>query len=230
MSIYYVYAYLRSKGSTIAPKGTPYYIGKGSNGRAYGTHRYVKVPDKSNVVLLEQNLTENKAFEIEKFLIAYHGRKDLGTGVLLNRTDGGEGPSGCIRSEEYRKRMSESRSGEKNPNYGNTASEETRRKKSESMKGKNSGKKASPETLVKLSVAKSGKNNGMYGKEHSEEAKRKMCVAKQAIPIVECPHCGKQGKSSGMTRWHFNNCKNIPTQSNFNIIPLLGSYATPTTR
>ena len=30
MSIYYVYAYLRSKDSTIAPKGTPYYIGKGS--------------------------------------------------------------------------------------------------------------------------------------------------------------------------------------------------------
>ena len=26
--------------------------------------------------------------------------------------------------------------------------------------------------------------------------------------IVECPHCGKQGGSSSMPRWHFDNCKN----------------------
>jgi len=26
--------------------------------------------------------------------------------------------------------------------------------------------------------------------------------------IVECPHCGKLGGQSLMTRWHFNNCRN----------------------
>ncbi len=25
--------------------------------------------------------------------------------------------------------------------------------------------------------------------------------------IVQCPHCGKEGGSSGMGRWHFNRCK-----------------------
>ena len=27
--------------------------------------------------------------------------------------------------------------------------------------------------------------------------------------IIECPHCGKQGGSCTMPRWHFNNCKSL---------------------
>lgn len=107
MSIYYVYAYIRSKDSTIASKGTPYYIGKGSNGRAYKKHRTVATPkNKHNIIFLESDLSENKAFEIEKYLIGYYGRKDLGTGILLNRTDGGEGSSGYIASNESKAKMS----------------------------------------------------------------------------------------------------------------------------
>lgn len=35
-------------------------------------------------------------------------------------------------------------------------------------------------------------------------------MAKQEFrELVTCPHCNKPGGTSGMKRWHFNNCKEI---------------------
>ena len=209
MSIYYVYAYLRSRNSTIASKGTPYYIGKGSNGRAWHkNHGSIHLPpDKSNIVILEPNLSENKAFEIEKFLIAYHGRIDQGTGVLRNRTNGGEGGSGL--SKETKAKMS--------------AIWKTRTKKeiikiTSGMKGKhhsieaktkiaNAVKNMSNETRIKKSIA--AKNQIRLPV--SDEAKLKMSAAKKTLPVVQCPHCGKRGKGGAMIQWHFDNCKLVST-------------------
>jgi hypothetical protein len=183
---YYTYAYLRED-------RTPYYIGKGKGNRAYKKHQKgISVPkDKSRIIFLKQNLTEAEAFRHEIYMIAVFGRKDLGTGILHNKTNGGEGPSGWVPSEETRRKLSEAN---KNPseetrrklseaNKGKTHSEETKRKLSEMNKGKthseetkrklsemNKGKTFSEETRRKLSDANKGKT-------YSEEHKRKISEA-----------------------------------------------------
>lgn len=98
-SIFYTYAYLR-KGDR-----TPYYIGKGKDNRAFVKHKGISVPkDRSKIIFLKQNLTEAEAFKHEEYMISVFGRKDLGTGILLNRTNGGEGSSGCSEEERERRR------------------------------------------------------------------------------------------------------------------------------
>ena len=101
-NIFYTYAYLR-KGDR-----TPYYVGKGRGRRAYDRQRHrVKVPDdKDRIIFLKQNLTEEEAFNHEKYIIAVLGRKDLGTGILRNLSDGGEGHSNP--SPEARRKNAES--------------------------------------------------------------------------------------------------------------------------
>jgi hypothetical protein len=96
---YYTYAYLRED-------GTPYYIGKGSGDRCFikGKSERISPPkDKSRIILLKQNLTEDEAFKHEIYMISILGRKDLGTGILRNLTNGGDGVSGYIPSESVRK-------------------------------------------------------------------------------------------------------------------------------
>jgi len=168
---YYTYAYLRED-------RTPYYVGKGEKDRAYKKRKgEIRPPkDKSRIIFLKQNLTEEDAFKHEIYMIAVFGRKDNGTGILRNRTNGGEGGLGAIRSEETKRKLSETKRGENNPNYGKSFSEEYRRKLSESKRGEkhpNYGKPRSEETKSKLSERMKGKNNPNYGKSPSEETRRK---------------------------------------------------------
>jgi hypothetical protein len=110
-SIYYTYAYLRED-------GTPYYIGKGKGKRAYDRRRHsAYVPSKNRILFLKKNLTEEEAFKHEIYMIAIFGRKDLETGILYNLTDGGDGPSGYVYTEEQRKKMGDMRRGKKRPKH-----------------------------------------------------------------------------------------------------------------
>lgn len=108
MSIYYVYFYLRSKDSKTAKAGTPYYVGKGKGKRFKDPHGNIHVPkDKSKIILAEQNLTELQAFILERYYIRWFGRKGIDqTGILLNKAEGGQGPSGKIYTEEERYKRS----------------------------------------------------------------------------------------------------------------------------
>ena len=104
---YYIYAYLRED-------KTPYYIGKGKGNRAFikGKSEVKPPKDKSRIIFLKQNLLEEEAFKYEVYMIAVLGRKDLGTGILINLTDGGDGSSGLIHSEETKRKIGEANKGE----------------------------------------------------------------------------------------------------------------------
>ncbi len=172
---FYTYAYLRED-------GTPYYIGKGSGRRAFNPHINVKVPPKERILILKANLTEEEAFRHEIYMIAVFGRKDIGTGILWNFTDGGGSNSGWVRTEEWRKNMSEAQKGKKH-------SEETKEK----IRQGNLGKKQTPEAKRKLSEAKKGK-----GKPWSElrwerfRKKEKAILSEEAI---------EQRRQAAKIRW-----------------------------
>lgn len=162
--IYYVYAYLRDKDSETALAGTPYYIGKGHNSRAFSKHKNVSIPiNNENIVLLETNLTELGAFALERRYIRWYGRKDLGTGILLNKTDGGDGIAGQVFTEETKEKMSKVK-------IGSIHTEETKEKISIGGRGKT----RTHEQRERLSMCKTGENNPMYGKEFTDDHKIKI--------------------------------------------------------
>lgn len=87
-----------------------------------------------------------------------------------------------------------------------SASDDKRKRYSEMSKVRNSGK-------VRTNEQKSHQSDIMTGKKHSKETIEKMKQTRRGkllsaiITPVECPHCGKIGKSNAMLRWHFNKCK-----------------------
>jgi hypothetical protein len=117
-NIFYVYAHYRASGKK---KNEIFYVGKGYGKRAYTKenrnkywHNIVNKYDYY-VEVLYDNLDEQTSFSLEIATIARYGRKDLKLGPLVNLSDGGEGPSGCIRTQEQKDNISKSKKGIKQP-------------------------------------------------------------------------------------------------------------------
>jgi hypothetical protein len=215
---FYVYAYLRHDGS-------PYYIGKGSDNRLFSKGKGEVHPpkDRSFIVIVENNLTDVGALAIERRLVRWYGRKDNGTGILRNKTDGGDGAAGIVRSEEFRKAQSERSKGRKIKKHSN----EDNLSKSIRQKGRSlpkhaleksiNSRKGIPLTIEhkeKLKVAKTGaprpkescikQSATMTGRKRPEHSAALMGKSR---PTVTCPHCSKTGGINNMSRWHFENCR-----------------------
>jgi hypothetical protein len=125
---FYTYAYLHED-------GTPYYIGKGKGKRAYSKVHNVILPPKERIIFLKKNLIEEEAFKHEIYMISIFGRKDLGTGILDNKTNGGDNPpkqyktlyTPYERTPEIREKCSKSSHRKGRP--GKQSEEEIERKK-----------------------------------------------------------------------------------------------------
>jgi hypothetical protein len=147
----YIYRHIR------LDKNEPFYIGIGSdnngkysraNRKTYRSDFWNKVIEKTDyrVEIIDDDLTWGEAKEKEMWWIKFYGRRNIGSGPLVNLTDGGDGMAGWKASDETRKKLSETRKGKVYLPIGWKMSDEQKKVLREHRLGKPPGNKGIPLT------------------------------------------------------------------------------------
>lgn len=154
----------------IEQKKSQKWIGKNAD-NPHKTRTIMKILEaglEPKIEKVMENVDEKTSKAEEIRLIAYHGRADKGLGYLTNMTDGGDGCSGIIWTEESRQKLSKTIKGRKK-------TKEHLRKISDGNKGKvgsNRGKKFSKEWCDNMSKAL----KGCEGRKKTQEEKDKISI------------------------------------------------------
>lgn len=164
-------------------KNEVFYVGMGDKSRPRAKRGrnplWVNTVNKYGYIIdiVDSGLQKATAIGKEISYIKKIGRKDLGTGTLVNLTNGGDGLNGC--SDDTRRKMSENAKGNKNrvglPNKWGKHTIEAKLK----MKLASTGNKYglgyihSEEAKQKISEKMLG-NKRWLGKKHNEETKAKL--------------------------------------------------------
>jgi hypothetical protein len=222
----YVYAYLDPISKL------PFYIGKGKGRRMYhhlteakkevsketNLHKIRKIQKildtglEPEIIVIDSELTDEDAYELEEFMIGWIGRCDMGTGSLTNMSDGGVGGRGVRLYGENN--SSFGKRGENSPIWGRTHTADELNK----MHLSQVGKKLTEEHKAALRKPKSEEGRAAIALARkmslyrtSDETKSKLSESTKGIPKqkIACTHCGMLCAPNTLHRWHMDKCKEI---------------------
>lgn len=180
--------------------GAVFYVGKGpvsrsTDLRSRNAHwRAIVARFGHSVEIVCDGLDDERALALEIMLIQFYGRRDLGTGSLVNMTDGGDGVRGRIMppvSVETRSKKSAALKGrKKSPEHiakcaaslrGRVIPVAQRAAVSAALKGR----PQSPEHVAKRAAAITGEKSPMWGKTLSLETRAKISVASKGRRLTQ---------------------------------------------
>lgn len=225
---YYLYRHIR------VDKKEPFYIGIGTKKdrnhyRIESEYERAYIKNKRNSVW--QNIVNKTKYEVEILIesddynfikekevefIALYKRKDCCGGVLSNLTDGGDG---SVNREPWNKGIEMWGKLRPHPYLGKTLSEETKAKKSESMKKSDKnlkGKKLPKWWKEKISAAVRGENNHRYGKTGAESANSKRVINIETKEVFE-----SITEASATTEYSMKYVAGMLNQDKNNLTPLV---------
>jgi hypothetical protein len=191
--MYYTYGHYKADSKQL------FYIGKGKDRRAHEKDsrsdywRNIVNKHGYSIEIFAEWESEEDAFIHEKFLIECF--RDLTD--LCNLTEGGEGCSGYIWSDEQKAKLKS----RLHPNLGKKTPDHVRKQIGLSQLGVLRGPQSEKHSQ-KISEALKGKAKA------PEQADRLRKMAKQTAQVMRvCPNCGHEGRGPNMYRYHFDNCK-----------------------
>jgi hypothetical protein len=191
--MYYTYGHYKADTNEL------FYIGKGKKNRAFAKGSRSELWKNTvakhgyKVEIFSRWKTEEESFEHEKLLISCFKKLTK----LCNFTDGGEGISGYVWTEEQKEKLKL----RPHANTGKHLSEVTRKKIGDAQRGTKRGPH-SLEHSKRIALANTGKK-----KSPELVEKMRLSATKQAKQILTCTCCGHQGRGPNMYRYHFTNCK-----------------------